>query len=200
VDGQAEFRSLAYIFSRIKTNDILMSPLYADLQPRAHKSKLVRAGLPAIRILARKGVQRIIILLDHEGRVMCIPKWGAELEAAFAGPCRENGVVDVKVVLKAQMYENWLVSDPRAIKEMPRRFRLSNAHERQISPNRADTVDAVRILKSSALETEYHKISDAVKIMNRFDPLVGASNSRSLRRFLRLAGCPIYKGQSKIPA
>lgn len=119
VDGQAEFRSLPSILSKIDTNEILVNPLYADLQPGANKLKLVRAALPSIRILARKGIDRILVLLDHERRATCIPTWRAELEDALADPCRNNGIVDVKVVLKAQMYENWLVSDLAAIRRMP---------------------------------------------------------------------------------
>jgi hypothetical protein len=126
VDGQAEYRSLARIFSSIRTRAKLLNPLYADLQPKAGTSKLVRAALPAVRVLAKKGAQRILIVLDHDHRADCPPGWRAKLEAAFGRPCKGVGVTDVKVVLKVQMYENWLISDPGAIRSMSQRFNLSN--------------------------------------------------------------------------
>jgi Domain of unknown function (DUF4276) len=199
VDGQAEYRSLQRMLPRIDTNNDFIKILYADVQPRARTAKVVLAALPAIRVLGRKGARRILLLLDHDNRPVCIARWRTELEDALVTPCRINGVVEVSVVLKAEMYENWLVSDPRAIKSMPQRFSLSDAHERQISPDRADRVDATRILKATAQGAEYHKINDAVRIMSRFDPLIGARNSRSFRCFLRTAGSRTYSGQSRMP-
>jgi hypothetical protein len=199
VDGQGEFRSLAKIFRRVRTEHILLSPLYADLQPKAGTLKLVRAALPAVRVLAKKGAQRVLIILDHEDRPECVPSWRSRLEAAFNQPCKNAGVVEVRVVLKVQKYENWLISDPGAIKSMPQRFNLSNGNKSEIAPNKADRADGMRILKASAQGAEYHKVQDAVALMDKFDPYVAAGNSRSFRRFLRLLGCRSYAGQSRMP-
>jgi Domain of unknown function (DUF4276) len=199
VDGQAEFRTLRSIFPRIRTRATLMGPLWADLQPGGGIPKIVRAASPALKALASKGAQRILILLDHENRPQCVPTWRAALEAAFDRASRNAGVADVKVVLKVRMYENWLISDPAAIKSMPRRFNLSNAHESQIAPDRADRADALHILKTAARGVEYHKVRDAMALMAKFDPYVGAGNSRSFRRFLRLLGCNEYAAQSRVP-
>ena len=75
VDGQAEYRSLAKTFPRIETDDQLLNPLYADIQPKARPEKLVRAALPSLRLLAKKRAQLILIILDHENRPECVPNW-----------------------------------------------------------------------------------------------------------------------------
>lgn len=106
----------------------------------------------------------------------------------------------MRVVMKARMFENWLVADVDALKKKSGRFKVTSAHESRIVPNKADSVDAVRILKNAAIKSPYHKINDAVSLMAVFDPYKGAANSRSLRRLLRLLECQHYLEQSKMPA
>jgi hypothetical protein len=103
------------------------------------------------------------------------------------------------VVVKETKYENWLISDIAAIRRMPRRFQLSAQQIRSIQPNKADNVDAVRILKRAAIGSAYDKVRDAMRIMSYANPMNVAKNSRSFRRLLRLIDCPSYVSQSKIP-
>ena len=183
VDGQAEFRSLPKMFSRINTRSTLIRPLYADIQPKARPEKIVRAIWPSVHVLARKQVRHILVLLDHERRSECVPNWRDTLESALSDKCGGMGIENIKVVMKVQMYENWLVSDPTAVRKKMARFSLSEAHVKKVSPNKADHADAIKILKEAAQGSSYAKIKDAVGIMEKFDPYVGAANSRSFRRF-----------------
>ncbi len=199
VDGQAEFRSLACLYPKIDTASTLLKPLYADLQPHARPAKIVRSALPAVRILAKKKVERVVICLDLENRSMCAPGWRDEIESAFLMPCKVEGIFDVKVVLKAQMYENWLVSDTTVFTKCPARFKPAPHHTAQVAPNRADMVDAAKLLKEMAIKTPYHKVKDALLLTKHMDPHLGGQNSRSLRRFLRVVGCELYATQSKHP-
>ncbi len=146
VDGQAEYRSLALLYPRIDTSATIFNPLYADIQPHSSPTRIVRASLPAIRILARRGANRVVVCIDHEHRPECIPRWRDQLETALNLRCVEEGISDVRVALKAAMFENWLVSDTVAVGKKKARFKLTQAHVNQISPNKADSVNAGRIL------------------------------------------------------
>lgn len=199
VDGQAEFRSLPKLYSRIQTAAVILKPLYADIQPRANVTKIVRSSLTAARVLQQRNVDRLILCMDHERRPECIPTWRVAVEQALAARCAQIGIHDVKVVLKAEMYENWLVADVGAFGKKPARFRFRSAHAKQIAPNRADNVDAIKLLKSIARNDPYDKIRDAIALMSIIDPYACAANSRSFRRFLRVVGCKCYVSQSKAP-
>ena len=83
---------------------------------------------------------------------------------------------------------------------MPRRFRVTRAFERKVSPDRADHVaDAEALLNSAAQGTPYHKRTDAKAIAGKQNALRVARNSRSFRRFLRIVGHPRYAEQSAKP-
>ena len=118
---------------------------------------------------------------------------------ALSTPCEEGGVAGVAVAVKNRMYENWLVSDPQALRSMSARFRLTTGQVRSVSNDRADSVDGLRLLKRIAQGKAYGKVADAVEIMGRADALRMASNSRSFRRFLRVIGHPSYASQSARP-
>ncbi len=198
VDGQAEQYSLGAFYERIETQSTIFKPLYADIQPNSNPKKILRKALPVIRILAKKDVDRVIICLDREQRLDCVPLWREQLEALIQPAALNEGVGEAHIVLKDRMFENWLVSDVTVFKKLRGRFEFTDAHVQQVSPNKADRVDATKLLKKVTKRPGYHKVNDASKIMNHFDPYQGASNSRSLRRFLRLLGCSVYADNSKL--
>jgi len=105
------------------------------------------------------------------------------------------------VVVKRRKLENWLAADPHALKKMPKRFKVTRSFEKAVSPNKADSVrDAEALLDRIAIGQSFHKRTDARKIAARQNPLRVAANSRSFRRFLRLAEHPTYAKQSARPA
>jgi hypothetical protein len=104
-----------------------------------------------------------------------------------------------EVVVKDRMFENWLVADIEALKALRGRFRISRSVERSIDPNKADQVDALRILKSCVVRDSYSKVRDSQQILARAAVASMGRNSRSFRRFLHCVGDPTYAAQSKRP-
>lgn len=199
VDGQAEFRSLEKINGRIETSNEILKPLYADIQPYSRANLIARRVKPVIRTFARKGVSKVVILIDLEEWSECASDRAEEVEEAVRPVAEEAGVRHCSVVIKNSMYENWLVSDIDNILNLRSRFILSDRAKRQISRNKADQCNAVQILKAAAVRKDYSKVNDAIRIMNGLDPYSAAQNSRSFRRFLRVVGCRVYVSQSKRP-
>lgn len=201
VDGMAEFRSLAGLYNRLGSRHELLTPLKADIQPLAPIPQIVGAVKTRLPILTNKGAALIIVLLDRESRNVCSGQWANQLAGALNSRYGVSKHLLFDVVIKNACYENWLIADVDVFGRMSR-FNMSNAARQSIVPNKADHVDGQAILKAAAYaqRTSYSKISDAIEIMRRADPLNIAANSRSFRRFLRVIEHPAYLEQSRNPA
>jgi hypothetical protein len=199
VDGQAEFRSIPRVLQRITSPHTLLNPIYADIQPFAPPAQIIRAVESKLPILRNKHVQMVLVLIDKETRDVCPGLWATQLTTQLNHQCARGGINSLSIIIKNQSYENWLVSDTSVFGRMPRRFKLNAKQLRAITPNKADQVNAYRILSDSAIGSSYDKVSDAIQIMSLADPLRIASNSRSFRRFLRQLKHPSYLKQSVRP-
>jgi hypothetical protein len=199
VDGQAEYRSLDKMKGKIETSNDILTPLYVDIQPYSKSTLIAKRVKPHIRAFARKGVGRVIILVDLEDWPECASERADQIECAVRPVAEEAGIMYCSVVIKNAIYENWLVSDIDNLLKMGGRFSVSASAQRQIAPNKADQCNALHILKAAAVRKEYSKVKDAIRIMNGLDPYSAAQNSRSFRRFLRVVGCRVYETQSKRP-
>jgi hypothetical protein len=119
VDGDAEFASLPHVLSRIDSkHEILPSVLKASVHPLGGPGKIARGVMPAIRIfVANRGVRQIVIILDREQQTACCGAIAEDITQAVSKLCENEGLrVEVSVVLKDRTYENWLLSDPDALR------------------------------------------------------------------------------------
>lgn len=200
VDGQAEYRALPELIPRIESPHTLLAPLYADIQPFAPIPQIVGAVRTKLPILRGRQADWVLVLLDRESRDVCPGVWASEIEAVLNRDCASGGIEKFYVVVKNSCFENWLIADTNAFTRMRRRFILPGNAMRTVTPNKADGVNAQRILKSAAQGDAYSKTADAVRIMSVAEPSAIGSNSRSFRRFLRRVEHPKYLGQSAAPA
>lgn len=197
VDGDAEFHAFPKILPRIQSPNVILAPIKADIQPKAPPGQIVRALKTRIPILRTRGAESIIVLLDREDRSECPGKWAEVVQALTAKECADMVNGSLFVVLKNRKFENWLVADVHALRKMPKRFKFTDAIEKRIEVDKADSIDAYKLLSTTAINESYDKVSDAVKIMNHADPLRIAQNSRSFRRLLRVLEVGVYTSQSK---
>lgn len=196
VDGDAEYRSLHYLWSAIasRSGHTYLNPIKADLQPTAPIPVQVRSLKKHVAVLSGRAVDRIVVLVDREERTDCCGKLANDLATALAA----TYPFQFTVVVKNRTFENWLIADIDALSQQRQRFVVSAAHRRRVEPNKADRVDALRLLKEAAKEG-YSKVVDAERIMRRADVLRIAANSRSFRRYLRVLDYPTYRHQSRVP-
>ena len=197
VDGHSEYKSLRPIIDQVSTvtGHAFLRVMYADIQPLAPSPTIAKSCGKAVAQLCARGADLVVVLFDRKNRAECASDIAGEVQERLA----RQVDCGVAVVLKDRAYENWLVSDIDAIRVQPARYNLSLNAERAISPNRADRCDALAILKRAA-RSSYRKVDDAEKIMAHADVQRMAANSRSFRRFLRVAGHPLYTTQSRRPA
>ena len=204
VDGYGEFYTIKSIVHRATgLHGVPCKVLRANLQPFAPVGKLTRAAESRMRILVDGyGATHLIALLDAENWSRCAP----EIQRCYLPALREalNSIsrgVRLDLVIKVVAYENWLIADPDAFESLPGRFPNVSSIRGAAAPNRADSANAMEVLKANAAHGEsYHKVRDAKRIVQHIVPERAAKNSRSFRRFLRVLGHGHYRTQSRNPA
>lgn len=176
----------------------LVAVLHVNLHPKAAMGKIVLAASKKLDILRGKGAQRCILALDHEDRQECPAAFSRNLQQHFHDKSHE----DVFVVVKNWCLENWIIADTAALAAMQGRFETKEVAriEKAIAPDKADGINALELLNKASLKTRYHKGNDPARIMQHYDVLRAADNSRSLRRLLRLTQHPRYAEQSRRPS
>ena len=198
VEGNAESQALKVLTRRIKIDGVqFLAPAYADMQPKSAPGQIAGKAIKKVKIQRDRGADLIIVLIDREENSQkCPPEFANQIKHAFT----KLGYNDIRVVIKNRTFENWLIADVEALKQMPGRFKVTKTFERTVSPNKADNVvDAEELLNKIAIKHRYHKRRDAARITAVQEALNMAKNSRSFRRFLRLVGHPQYLQQSKKP-
>jgi hypothetical protein len=203
VDGDAEFASLPHVLPRIDSkHEVLPRVLKAALHPLGGPGKVARAVMPAVRIfVANKGVRQVVIILDREQQTECCGAIAGDITRAVSRLCENEGLrVEVSVVLKDRTNENRLLSDPEALRASAGRFRVTAALTTKVQPNKADTAEAGKLIKTIVAKGSYDKVEDGVRIMKAADPARMGANSRSFRRLLRVVGDRTHSKQSKLPA
>ena len=196
VDGIAEYAALPLLLPRVTAQSgHTYRVIKADIQPLAPLPAIARACRQPVVQLESRGMDSIVVLFDRETR----PECAAEIARAVGAEIGNHAKCHVAVVIKERSFENWLVSDLSAMRGHPVRFRVSRRHRRAVEPNRADEADAVALLRT-IVQGAYAKVDDGKRILASADPTRMAQHSRSFRKFLREAGYPAFRTQSKAPA
>ncbi|MGD0863761.1 MAG: DUF4276 family protein [Candidatus Limnocylindrales bacterium] len=197
VDGETELDSFPAFCSRLFPNcgHMHVKTLLAPMNGREPPGKIAKACESRLRILSSLGADLGIVVLDLESDTAC----PGSVATAIAQAVRNISPIPVNVVLKDRMLENWLVADIDAVARLSARFRIRRADRSSVSPDKADRIDALALLRRTAQKKAYDKRRDGRNILASADPRAMASNSRSFRRFLRVLGHPGYQHQSATP-
>ncbi len=190
VDGRGEYHGLREIRQRLSTHPIV-EILLCDIQPFSTPAQMALAASKKAQILEMRKIDAIVLLVDKENRQECTGELAAAIQAATVSRLKTLGIaVPLHVVLKVTKLENWLISDPQGLRELPGLFEDVDRIERQIGGGRADAVDASTLLKGCARRGNFEKVRDAVAICRKLDPARAAANSRSFRKLLKVLGHP----------
>jgi len=189
VDGQGEYQALPHLLPRLGSPHQILRPLFCDIQPHANPARMALAASKKFPILLAWGVEVIVVLIDKENRPECTGELVQVVEQEALARLKDlSSTVDLRVVFKVFMLENWLVADPSALRGLPGLFQNVARIERQVSNGRADTVNASDLLKACSKKHSYDKVEGAVAICKRLDPGQAATNSRSFRKLLKVLG------------
>jgi len=140
-------------------------------------------------ILLSKGAEAIVVLIDKETRPDCTGELAQAVEKEALARLKDlSSTLDLRVVFKVFMFENWLVADIAALRGLPGLFQNVERIEKRVSNGRADTVKALDLLKACS-KRSYDKVDGAVAICKGLDPILAAGNSRSFRKLLKVLEC-----------
>lgn len=191
VDGRGEFRALPYLLNRLGSPHQVLAPLKCDMQPLASPGQIALAASKRFPILLDWGAEAIVLLLDKETRLECTGDLVRVVEREARARLKElSSTVGLQVVYKVSQFENWLVADPTALRDLPGLFEHIERIEKRVSNNRADIVDASNLLKVCLKRPINIKMKGAIEICKRLDPARAAENSRSFRKLLKVLDCP----------
>lgn len=196
VDGRAEYYGLPQILPRLGSPHQVLSPLVCDIQPFASPAQMALAASKKFQILLARGAESIVILMDKETRPDCTVELVRAVEREARIRLEQiSTAIDLQVVLKVSMFENWLVADPEAVANLTGMFEDVERIEKQVAKGRADGVKALDLLKACSRQRSYDKVTGAKAICERLDPGRAAENSRSFRKFLKALEVP--QGESR---
>ena len=191
VDGRAEYYSLPYLLPRLGSPHQVLTPLVCDIQPFASPAQMALAASKRFPILVAKGAESIVILIDKETRPDCTVELVQTVEREARARLKDfSSTVNLQVVFKVSMFENWLIADPKALSGLPGLFEHVERIEKQVSSGRADAVNALDLLKACSKQRGYDKVAGAVAVCKGLDPAQAAGNSRSFRKLLKVLECP----------
>lgn len=199
VEGQSEYKALPAIVGEIcdATEATAVKILHATYDPFANPGRIVRACESRIKQLAGRNYDLAVVLVDRETRTESCQAIASDLEQEFR---RKSIEFPISVVVKDRCFENWLIADIQALRQLRARFDVSDGLKRRVQPNRADGAEALRLLKQAAKGDAYGKVDDAARILEKASLGGIAAHSRSFRCFLGRLGHADYANGSCAPA
>ncbi|ROQ31001.1 uncharacterized protein DUF4276 [Frondihabitans sp. PhB188] len=198
-EGESEWTALPGLVAQLKsrTGHEFIPIMRLRVQPDGPVEKIARTCAPTLKICALKGVDKIVILLDREQQATGPGFIAASITAAVKKV--SSSKIPVAVVIKDRSFENWVIADLAALKAQPARFKIKSSMEKAVSPNKADQVEALALLKAATIGQNYDKIQDSKRTLAKAKVERVAKNSRSFRHFLHVLGDQAYEGQCKAP-
>ena len=193
VHGDTEYYCLPSILKKFGVSVLtpfnLQGKGFGDNRYELVKEKLVRA----IELVRKINPGKIIIVTDKEEKPFCPGELSSLIKKQLLSRIEQkhgkqfrDGLPEISVVIANSCYENWLIADPEGIAKSRLLKKQPNIKET------ADSKPAIRILNGCmANHRKYDKRSHAPKFtaLADFKSLKVRARSKSLRKFLKEAGC-----------
>lgn len=199
-EGESEYGALPALFEQLaaSTGNEFGLILRLPVQPDGPADKIARACKSLFAVLSAKGAESVIIVLDREARSQAPGRIAEQVYEAVARHCDFG--FDVDVVIKDRSFENWVIADVDALKAQRARFNVTTRLTNAVVPDRADSANALELLKQATIGSSYDKRVDSARTLRKVRIERLAANSRSFRHFLHVAGHSSYKQQCRRPA
>ncbi|MEV6368739.1 DUF4276 family protein [Micromonospora musae] len=199
-EGVSEYRGLPKLSSQIQAScRHTLKVLKTNVPSDVPISKIVRRSISNVLLAFAENADLVVLLLDREEQDSCCGKVAESIRQELARSVGDQYSDKIYVVLKDRKFENWLVADLDALKAQPARFKVTPSVVKKVAPNKADTIDAEKLIKSIVIGGNYEKVADSGRICERLNLEQAAVNSRSFRHFLHVIGHPAYSDGCRAP-
>lgn len=198
-EGDSEYKALPVLFDQLRgavTELEFIKITKLPVQPDGPTEKIRRECAKLGSLFKAKKVDLVVLILDREQQA---DPSGAVAQR-IASTVSSAVPMNLQVVLKDRAFENWVIADVDALAQMPARFSVTPALRRAVTPNKADRVAAIELLKRASSTGAYDKIRDAERVFSHAKVDKIGRNSRSFRHFLHVLGHPDYVDACKSPA
>lgn len=196
VDGPTEYHCLLNLIHNSGTPHQFIKPFVCDMHPLSNVGQIAYRVIKKLQMIQGKNPDLVVITIDHENREDCPPHFANELRNEIDRRFSDKQY-DISVIIKVRTFENWLIADLNGVSSL-NKFNISSNIRNKIEPNKADNVNALKLLKQMSGD-DYNKVADGKKISERINPQNIAKHSRSFRRLLRIIEVPNFIEQSKNP-
>lgn len=199
-EGESEYAALPKLESQLvaRTEMSSMRVLKLSVQPDGPPAKIARALKDKLLPLLRGRFDMVILLIDREQQSASCGTIATQIQAELVKQC--GSTMPITVALKDRCFENWVVADLDALGAQSARYRITRSHRAKTEPNKADTVDALRLLNEATIGPRYDKVKDGIRWAQKADVAKAAQHSRSFRHLLHVLGDETYLDQCRSPA
>lgn len=178
-EGRGEVPALPRLYAQLRTaGHQLLNPLFVDVPPMASPALIANRAKARVNSVLARDADRAILILDRETDPTDPVTRATEICRALGNLCHG----DVVVVMKDRCVENWLIADPAAFSSQSALF---PKHQKvQYPKGRADSQDAIRLIKAALGSTSYDKVQHPARIFAQSDVSTMRVNSLSFDRFV----------------
>lgn len=155
-----------------------LNPAFAPADPCAPPVVIAKACKPRVDALHARGAELVFVTLDRECITETAIQRGEAIGQQLAAMCAGETVV----LIKDRAVENWLIADPGAFDRS--RALFPDAARVRYPQGRADSQDAIALIKAAIKGGRYDKMRHPTKIWERSDCAVMEVNSRSFCRLV----------------
>lgn len=185
VEGYSEYYAVPVL---LKTLDVRIATpaVFHGQSDQMNASALSRRMLPEVRAQLRKGIRKLLIILDRESRATCAPSLAARVRDEVLQRLSENAVAvrcTIVVVCADRKLENWLLADPYGIAG----HKLIRDEVRKKRPENVDGTDGKAELRRYFVHGKFYvegEMTGSLASHVRVENNIVLRRSRSLRKLV----------------
>ena len=185
VEGFSEYYAVPVLLKRLNVRSAIPAVFHGQ-SDEMNASALSRRMLPEVRAQLRKGIRKLLIILDCESRPTCAPNLAATVRDEVGRRLSESAVAvrcTIAVVCADRKLENWLLADPYGVAG----HKLIRDEVRKKRPTNVDGTDGKAELRRYFVRGKFYiegEMTGSLAFHLRVENNIVLRRSRSLRKFV----------------
>lgn len=185
VEGFSEYYAVPVLLKTLDVRNATPAVFHGQ-SDEMNATALSHRMLPEVRAQLRKGIRKLLIILDRESRATCAPNLAASVRDEVLQRLSENAVAircTIAVVCADRKLENWLLADPYGIAG----HKLIRDEVRKKRPMNVDGTDGKAELSRYFVRGKFYvegEMTGSLASHVRVENNTVLRRSRSLRKFV----------------
>ena len=185
VEGFSEYYAVPVLLKTLNVRSATPAVFHGQAD-EMNASALARRMLPVVRAQLRKGIRKLLIILDRESRPTCAPSLAETVRDEVVRRLSEREVAvrcTIAVVCADRKLENWLLADPYGIAG----HKLIRDEVRKKQPENVDGTDGKAELRRYFVHGKFYvegQMTGSLAFHVRVENNIVLRRSRSLRKLV----------------